>query len=82
MFYLLFSSGTIIDSVLGQGPSNRPTEEESEDSAIMKLATLGNPPPLPPLSLYDLLEALQVSLRQTLILYLVYLGLGNGSGEG
>ncbi|XP_072014678.1 transcriptional adapter 1-like [Amphiura filiformis] len=54
------SSGSNIDSVLGQGPSVRPTEEESDDSAIMKMVTSAYPPPLPPLSLYDLLDALQV----------------------
>ena len=60
-FEFISSLGSNIDPVLGQGPSVRPTEEESEDSAIMKMITSAYPPPLPPMTLYDLLDAMQVS---------------------
>ncbi|XP_033643240.1 transcriptional adapter 1-like isoform X1 [Asterias rubens] len=49
-----------IDGASGQYTVKRPDSETSEQSAVMQQATSGVPPSKKPITLYDLLDALQV----------------------
>ncbi|XP_070582105.1 transcriptional adapter 1-like isoform X2 [Ptychodera flava] len=65
------STCSTADLMHGQVPADRPTLEEGEHEAAMLLASNHPPPSLPPVSLYDLLEALQVH-KSTIPSHTVY----------
>ncbi|XP_038046333.1 transcriptional adapter 1-like isoform X2 [Patiria miniata] len=53
-------NGVNMETASGQYAVTRPDSETSEQCAVMQQATSGNPPPQKPVSVYDLLDALQV----------------------